>query len=125
MNRLLITALLILLWQTSSPAIAQTAPAALPSTATQPPDAAALETLIATARQQWQVPGLAVAIVKDGRVVVSKGFGLRELGRPEAVDQQTLFAIASNTKAFTAAAGTAAFAMAAVDGALGVCRTSP
>lgn len=104
MNRLLITALLILLWQTSSPAIAQTAPAALPSTATQPPDAAALETLIATARQQWQVPGLAVAIVKDGRVVVSKGFGLRELGRPEAVDQQTLFAIASNTKAFTAAA---------------------
>jgi CubicO group peptidase (beta-lactamase class C family) len=45
-----------------------------------------------------------VAVVKDGRVLVSKGFGLRELGRTEPVDQQTLFAIASNTKAFTAAA---------------------
>ncbi len=53
---------------------------------------------------QWQVPGLAVAIVKDGRVVMARGYGVRELGKPGAVDGNTLFDIGSNTKAFTAAA---------------------
>ncbi|HUH30493.1 MAG TPA: serine hydrolase [Rhodanobacter sp.] len=56
------------------------------------------------ARQTFDVPGIAVAIVKDGRVVLEQGFGLREMGKPEQVDAHTLFAIASNTKAFTAAA---------------------
>ena len=49
----------------------------------------------------WKVPGFAIAIVKDDKVVFAKGYGLRELGKPEAVDENTLFAIASNTKAFT------------------------
>jgi CubicO group peptidase (beta-lactamase class C family) len=49
------------------------------------------------------VPGIAVAIVKDGHVVMEQGFGLREIGKPDKVDAHTLFAIASNTKAFTAA----------------------
>ena len=53
---------------------------------------------------QWQVPGLAVAIVKNGKVVLSKGYGLREVGKPDKVDGGTLFDIGSNTKAFTAAA---------------------
>ncbi|MGH7690732.1 MAG: serine hydrolase domain-containing protein, partial [Gemmatimonadaceae bacterium] len=53
---------------------------------------------------QWQVPGLAVAIVKDGRVVLARGYGVRELGKPGNVDGATLFDIGSNTKAFTAAA---------------------
>jgi CubicO group peptidase (beta-lactamase class C family) len=57
-----------------------------------------------SARQTLEVPGIAVAIVKDGRVVLEQGFGLREAGKPEPVDARTLFAIASNTKAFTAAA---------------------
>jgi CubicO group peptidase (beta-lactamase class C family) len=52
----------------------------------------------------FDVPGIAVAIVKDGQVVMEQGFGLRELGKPDKVDAHTLFAIASNTKAFTAAA---------------------
>ncbi len=52
----------------------------------------------------FKVPGIAVAIVKDGRVVMERGFGVRELGQPAKVDAHTLFAIASNTKAFTAAA---------------------
>lgn len=52
----------------------------------------------------FKVPGIAVAIVKDGKVVMEQGFGVRELGRPARVDAHTLFAIASNTKAFTAAA---------------------
>jgi len=54
-------------------------------------------------RQQFDVPGIAVAIVKDGEVVLARGYGVREQGKPAPVDAQTQFAIASNTKAFTAA----------------------
>jgi len=50
----------------------------------------------------YEVPGAAVTIVKDGRVVLTQGFGIRTLGDPTPVDADTLFAIASNTKAFTA-----------------------
>jgi CubicO group peptidase (beta-lactamase class C family) len=55
-------------------------------------------------RKQFDVPGIAVAIVKDGKVVMEQGFGVRKLGEPATVDAHTVFAIASNTKAFTAAA---------------------
>jgi len=48
------------------------------------------------------VPGFAVAIVKDGEKIFSGGFGVTELGEDDAVDANTLFAIASNTKAFIA-----------------------
>jgi CubicO group peptidase (beta-lactamase class C family) len=59
---------------------------------------------VESARKTFDVPGIAVAIVKDGKVVMEQGFGLREIGKPAQVDAHTLFAIASNTKAFTAAA---------------------
>ena len=52
----------------------------------------------------FNVPGAAVAIVKDGRVILAKGYGVRALGKPERVDSATRFGIASNTKAFTATA---------------------
>jgi CubicO group peptidase (beta-lactamase class C family) len=58
----------------------------------------------ARAMQDWRVPGFAMAIVKDDRVVFAKGYGVRRLGDSVPVNEQTLFAIASNTKAFTAAA---------------------
>ena len=58
----------------------------------------------ARAGKDWKVPGFAVAIVKDDKIVFAKGYGVRELNKPDAVDKDTLFAIASNTKAFTAAA---------------------
>ncbi|CAN5767879.1 serine hydrolase [soil metagenome] len=58
----------------------------------------------ARAGVDWKVPGFAIAIVKDDRVVFAKGYGVRELGNPSAVDENTVFAIASNSKAFTAAA---------------------
>lgn len=58
----------------------------------------------ARAGKDWKVPGFAVAIVKDDKVVFAKGYGVRELNKPDVVDTDTLFAIASNTKAFTAAA---------------------
>ncbi|HEX6589909.1 MAG TPA: serine hydrolase [Longimicrobiales bacterium] len=54
--------------------------------------------------ETFDVPGAAVAIVKDGRVVLARGYGVRELGRPERVDAHTTFGIASNSKAFTATA---------------------
>lgn len=54
-------------------------------------------------RKQFDVPGIAVAIVKDGKIVLEMGSGVRKLGDPAKVDAHTRFAIASNTKAFTAA----------------------
>lgn len=54
-------------------------------------------------RADWQVPGMAIAIVKDDKVIFAKGYGVRELGKPDKVDENTLFAIASNSKAFTTA----------------------
>jgi len=56
------------------------------------------------ALKDWEVPGVAIAIVKDDRVVLAKGYGVRELNKPEPVDEHTLFAIGSSSKAFTAAA---------------------
>ncbi|AWI27033.1 serine hydrolase [Flavobacterium pallidum] len=52
----------------------------------------------------FDVPGIAVAIVKDGKVVLSKGYGIRSIITKEKVDANTLFGIASNSKAFTSAA---------------------
>lgn len=63
-----------------------------------------LDAYIEKARQQWEAPGLAVAVVKDGKVLFAKGYGVRQLGKPEKVDGQTIFAICSTTKAMTAAA---------------------
>ncbi len=63
-----------------------------------------LDEWVARVQQQFEVPGVAVGIVKDGQLVVAKGFGVRKLGQAAKVDSHTLFGIASNTKAFTAAA---------------------
>ena len=52
----------------------------------------------------WRIPGLAVAVVKDGKIVFAKGFGVKEVGKASPVDENTLFMIASNTKLFTATA---------------------
>jgi CubicO group peptidase (beta-lactamase class C family) len=63
-----------------------------------------LDRFVEDVRKEWGVVGLSVAVVKDGQVVYLKGFGERKLGDGERVDENTLFAIGSNTKAFTAAA---------------------
>ncbi len=65
---------------------------------------AQLDATVERVRQQFDIPGVAIAIVKDGQVVLERGYGVRELGKPEPVQADTLFAIASNTKAFTATA---------------------
>lgn len=63
-----------------------------------------LDTYVERALAEWQVPGAAVLVVKDGQPAVMKGYGLRELGQAEKVDEHTLFMIGSNTKAFTGTA---------------------
>ncbi len=62
------------------------------------------DSYVARAVKDWKTTGLAIAVVKDGKVVFAKGYGVRELGKPAAVDTSTLFAVASTTKAMTAAA---------------------
>ena len=54
--------------------------------------------------KDWNIPGLAIAIVKDGKVVMMKGYGVRNTETKEPVDENTLFMIASNSKLFTATA---------------------
>lgn len=78
----------------AAPLHAQKAPA-------PPPD---LDRYVADVMKTFDVPGLALAIVKDGQVVVAKGYGARKLGDPTPVDAGTLFGIASNTKVMTALA---------------------
>jgi CubicO group peptidase (beta-lactamase class C family) len=61
-----------------------------------------LDAWVGRAMRTFEVPGLALAIVKDGAVVTAKGYGVRRLGDEARVDARTLFGIASNTKIFTA-----------------------
>jgi CubicO group peptidase (beta-lactamase class C family) len=63
-----------------------------------------LDSYVANSMKTFEVPGMAVAIVKDGKIVVAKGYGVRKLGDPAPVDEHTMFGIGSNTKAFTTAA---------------------
>ena len=76
---------------------------ALPMVAQQAPPGD-LDEYVARSMKAFEVPGMAVAIVKDGKVVMLRGYGARKLGDPTPVDEHTLFGIGSNTKAFTAAA---------------------
>lgn len=63
-----------------------------------------LDAYIGQVLDSFHVPGLSIAVVKDGQVLLSKGYGVRKMGESGKVDAQTLFPIASNTKAFTATA---------------------
>lgn len=87
-------------------------PAAEPPAGARPSD---IDQLAARVQQTFAVPGLAIAIVKDGRTVFAKGYGVRAVGEAGKIDDNTLFEIGSNTKAFT----TAALAMLVDEGKLG------
>jgi len=63
-----------------------------------------LDQYVDSVMKAFGVPGISLTIVKDGKVVVAKGYGVRRLGDPTPVDAGTLFGIASNTKVFTAVA---------------------
>ena len=88
----------LLLVALAAPLAAQRPPAPV---TTLPKD---LDRYVEQAMREFGVPGLALAVVKDGKVVLARGYGVRTLGAPDKVDAQTQFGIASNTKVFTAAA---------------------
>ncbi|MCW8926757.1 MAG: serine hydrolase [Xanthomonadales bacterium] len=64
----------------------------------------AVAELASRAMSEFDVPGMAIGIVKADRVLLAKGYGVREIGKKDPVDTTTLFKIASNSKAFTTAA---------------------
>lgn len=77
------------------------------SVSAQSDDVAQLDAFITKAMQTYGVPGAAVAVVRDGQVVLTKGYGVRDATKPGAVDENTVFQLASVTKTLTgAAAGT-------------------
>jgi len=92
-SRLILLVVLALLGPTS--VLAQSTSDALPP---------GLDDYLARVMKAFEVPGVSLAIVKDGKPVVTKGYGVRRLGDETPVDARTLFGIASNTKAFTATA---------------------
>lgn len=63
-----------------------------------------LDNYVTKALAGWDIPGAAVCIVKNGKVVLMKGYGVKEIKGADNVDENTLFMIGSNTKAFTATA---------------------
>lgn len=82
---------------------------------TAEPDARAIDDAVREVMRVWEVPGLAVVVVRGDRVVLLNGYGRRELGKPAPVTADTLFPLASCTKAFTSAA----IAALVDDGAVG------
>jgi CubicO group peptidase (beta-lactamase class C family) len=70
----------------------------------QPLSSVAIDTLVNRTLRAFDVPGIAVCVIKDGKVVHSRGYGVRSLATRQRVDENTLFGIASNSKAFTTAA---------------------
>ncbi len=63
-----------------------------------------IDNYISETINRWQIPGLAIGIVKDGKIIAEKGYGVCKLGDEKMIDKNTLFMIGSNTKAFTATA---------------------
>src|SRR2546422_5645002 len=74
--------------------------------AQQPPQSfpKELDDYVAATVRDWEIPGVAIAVVKDGKMIAARGYGVRELGKPEPIDENTIFDAASLTKSFTAAA---------------------
>lgn len=70
----------------------------------RPPVPEDLAAWIEAGMAAWDIPGMSVSIVRDDEVIFAQGFGIRKLGETEAVDEHTIFGVASTTKAFTAAA---------------------
>jgi CubicO group peptidase (beta-lactamase class C family) len=63
-----------------------------------------LDNYVNRALTDWQIPGIAVCVIKNGKVVVMKGYGVKDYDTKEKVNENTLFMIGSNSKAFTATA---------------------
>ncbi len=77
-----------------------------PRASAAPPrhEIADLDAFIAKAMKEYQVPGAAIAVVEDGKVVLAKGYGVRDITKPDKVDENTIFQLASVTKSLTGVA---------------------
>ena len=95
-DRFAASALLLLIIPAYAPAQAPPAEAGLA--------AADLDAYARKVLADWHAPGVALAVVKDDKVILIRGYGVREIGKPEPVDEHTVFDIASCSKAFTVAA---------------------
>ena len=69
----------------------------------QPLSRTAIDSLVERTLQAFDVPGISVGVIKDGKLIHAKGYGVRSLNTKQKMDENTLFGIASNSKAFTAA----------------------
>jgi len=77
----------------------------LPTAAvTQAAPLTGLDAWIKREMERWQIPGMAVAVVRNDSVVHARGYGVLGLDDPRPVDENTLFGVASTTKAMTAGA---------------------
>src|ERR1051325_2880480 len=85
-------------WLTLAVAAGLAAPASLSARQAPLPD---FDAYVARPVQDWRVPGLAIVVVKDDSVVFIKGYGVRELGKPDPVTVHTRFGVMSTTKAYT------------------------
>ncbi len=72
------------------------------SAISQPLRSYEIDSVVEKVRSVFNVPGIAVAVIKDGKIAHSRGYGVRSLNSGLPVDENTLFGIASNSKAFTA-----------------------
>jgi len=89
----------------AAPATAQrTSSTASPAKVLTAAQLRALDSHIEQVRQQWSIPGLSIAIVQGDSVVFAKGYGVKEVGKTDPVDDRTLFSIGSSGKSMTAAA---------------------
>ena len=75
-----------------------------PVAAQQREPAPGFDAYVRSALAAWKVPAVSIAIVRNDSIVYAKGYGVREVGKPTPVDERTVFAIGSSSKAFTAAA---------------------
>lgn len=92
MNRLLVVLALLLTFQQG-----------FPQKRNRPDDSVkSFDQYVEASLRDWEVPGAALVVVKEGKVIYKKTYGVRTAGSPEKVDSQTLFACASTTKAMTA-----------------------
>lgn len=97
------TLLALAMYGLSTLAGAQNAATSMPATASGL-SSAQIDELVEKSRLAFNVPGISVAVIKDNQVVHSKGYGLRSIASKQPMDEHTLVGIASNSKAFTAAA---------------------
>ena len=93
--------LLVALVIVTTPLATGTAPIA-PLTLAQPsPELDGFDTFVADVMRDWKVPGLAVGVIRDGKVMLAKGYGFRDVDKKLPVTSETLMAIGSNSKSFT------------------------